>query len=293
MITAKIIADSVAESGIRVTTFQLKFNRFILPEFNTHRMFSRNASSSRAIPVKKLLQNILNDIAYPIHWGANQSGMQAKTELVGWKKISAKVLWKSAAYIACGLAWGLDKLGAHKQIVNRITEPFAHIDVIVTATNYSNFFALRYHPDAQPEIAELAKQMYEQYIASEPKFLLAGVWHLPYITNEEKYSLQYTQNDLIKISVARCARVSYLNHDQSAPDMAKDIKLYERLLGGVPLHASPSEHQCTPDVQEKIVNFHGDLPETKWKHPELHGNLTGWIQYRKTLPNECIKEFNL
>lgn len=217
----------------------------------------------------------------PIHWGAHQSGMQAKNELPGWKKVAARCLWQGAAYAAVGFAWVLDKLGAHKQIVNRITEPFAHIDVIVTATDFNNFFALRYHEDAQPEIHELARVMYEAYRASTPKLLKAGEWHLPYILDEER--LVYSLDDLIKMSVARCARVSYLNHDQSAPDITKDIKLFDRLLVRAPLHASPAEHEGTPDR----------MIDGKWEFPELHGNLTGWIQYRKTLPNEYISEFSV
>ena len=77
----KVIADSISESGKRITTFQLKYPRFIHSEVMTHRVFSRNASSSRAIPVKKMIEQVRNNPAMPIHWGANQSGMQAKNEL--------------------------------------------------------------------------------------------------------------------------------------------------------------------------------------------------------------------
>jgi thymidylate synthase ThyX len=175
--------------------------------------------------------------------------------------------------------------------VNRLLEPFQHITVVVTSTEWSNFFALRCHPDAQPEIKVLAEAMYVQYSASTPKSLLSGEWHLPFIpdtwdfrtsTIEEckYYPFELTNgltatDLLIRRSVARCARVSYLNHDGTAPSLEKDLELYNRLVAGTPMHASPTEHQAMA------------IPNAEMRS----GNFVGWIQYRKTLANENITTF--
>lgn len=275
MIKAEIICDSVAAAtGKRVTTFLLTYPRMVHAELMTHRVFSRNASSSRAIPVKTLLAEVLNNPAHPIYWGANQSGMQARAELEGWKLALAKQLWFKGRYLAYGLAWTLNWAGLHKQIANRVLEPWGHITVVVTATEYQNWFALRTHPDAQPEIRELALIMKDLYDNGSPKELKSGDWHLPFVRDEEltKYGIELC----IKISVARCARTSYLTHDRKETTPEADVSLAVRLIGSIPMHASPAEHQCTPD----------ELTPIGWASKKLHGNLNGFIQYRKLLPGE-------
>lgn len=309
-ISAKIIADSIGPKTARLTTLELKYPRFIHAEFMTHRQFSRNASSSRAIPVERQIEAIIEDTAMPIHWGKNQKGMQADEEndalIYGdfceldmidntLEGITAEAAWLKARDRAIEIAEGFVRAGYHKQVVNRLLEPFSHIHVVMTTSALDNFFGLRRHPDAQPEIKALADVMYEAVQGSTPTFLNPGEWHLPYITERERSYLaspenvQYadvpmTQDDLIKASVARCARVSYKTHDGKDPTMSADLALYDRLVGSTPLHASPAEHQATPD--ELIWNS-AELPD--WKNPHLHGNLQGgWVQFRKTLPNECI-----
>lgn len=272
MIEAKIIADSVSESGKRITTMQVKFHRFILPEFNTHRVFSRNFSSSRAIPTKKLLEQVRNDPAMPVHWGANQAGMQAERELEGDALKNAQFSWRRAAESAASMAEIMADLGAHKQIVNRIIEPYIWANGIVTSTEWENWFELRAHPDAQPEIHELALRMQDAMSASTPRLLKVGEWHLPYITDEEREDEFYqieankSSNMLAKISAARCCRVSYLKHDGTKADVNEDLFLFQRLAGAEPLHASPLEHQATPST---------------YNERHLWGNLFGWTQYRK------------
>lgn len=272
--TAKVIADSVSAEGIRITTFQLKYPRFIHSEFMTHRVFSRNASSSRAIPVMKMLKQVWNDPAMPLHWGQNQAGMQAKAELSGFKRWAAKTLWKAAGRVMCGAAWLMTKVGLHKQVANRILEPWQFIHVIVTATDWDNFFELRDHEDAQPEIRDLAIKMREAMAASAPQLLVGNRWHLPYVTQDEV--AQYGFVLARKLSAARCCRVSYLTHDGRKPSVEEDLKLCERLAGARPIHASPFEHQASPDA----TDWHGN-----WAFPNLHGNLRGWVQYRKFI--EC------
>lgn len=282
-IVVKKILDSVNEYGDRLTTLQLKYPRFIHAEFMTHRVFSRNASSSRAIPVKKIIETIKNDPVFPSYWGKNQPGMQAFEELDEDTIIKAKNVWESAMNSAIKHAEEFIELGVHKQIANRILEPFSHINVIVSSTNWSNFYALRRHKDAQPEIRLLANAMYNSMYQeiqktienSQPKLLKHGEWHLPYIND---YELDNDLDILQKMSAARCARVSYLLHDGKVPSIEDDLNLFERLMGNSPIHATPVEHQGMPDRKIGL----------NWENPNLHGNFTGFIQYRKTFPNECI-----
>jgi len=274
-ISVGVVADSKSRiDGSRITTLQLRYPRFIHAEFMTHRVFSRNASSSRAIPVKKMLRQVWSDPATPLHWGKNQPGMQADTQLTGFKKFVVRSLWKNAGRVVCAFAWGMTKIGLHKQVANRILEPWQFIHVVVTATDWDNFFELRAHPDAQPEIHELAITMMEAMNDSAPKILNVGEWHLPYVRDEESiYNLSY----LLKMSAARCARVSYLTHDGKNPDIEKDLELYDRLIVSKPMHASPIEHQATPmDVE--------DLRETKYS-----GNFSSWVQYRKIVERNATQ----
>lgn len=263
-IEAKIIADSIGKNGVRFTTLQVKFHRFILPEVNTHRVFSRNYSSSRAIPTHKILEQIKNDPAMPVFWGRNQAGMQAKEELQGADRKTVISGWKIAAEEASFLAAQMSNLGVHKQIVNRIIEPFTWSNGIISATDWDNFFEQRIHPDAQPEIQALAIAMKDAMDISEPKYLEEGEWHLPYIRNNE---LHLDIELLKKISAARCCRVSYNKHDGSNPSVEEDLVLFDKLAGSVPMHCSPLEHQATPDYA--FCNSH------------LYGNLRQWIQFRK------------
>jgi thymidylate synthase ThyX len=276
LIEAKVIADSYyvyKGKQQRITTLQLRYHRYIHGEFMTHRVFSRNASSSRAIPVKTVLKQVWNAPAIPVHWGANQSGMQAKAQLEGGKLKMAGRLWKLAGKAACAFAWGMMKVGLHKQVANRILEPWQYISVIVTATEWDNFFALRNHPDAQPEIQELAQKIGVAMTNSTPKLLRKGEWHLPYVLDEEiqEFGATVDAPNLKKASAARCARVSYLTHDGKTPDIQKDIGLHDRLVGSNPIHASPVEHQATPAGDNKF-----------------HKNFRGWIQYREEVENQQL-----
>lgn len=252
-INATILADSISTDGFRLTTLQLRYPRFIHSEIMTHRVFSRNASSSRAIPVERLIQDVIDDPAMPIFWGKNQKGMQAYEELEGRKLTNAKFYWEGALDAAIHQAKAMAELGAHKQIVNRLLEPFAHINTVVTATEWDNFFALRDHPAAQPEIAALARSMRRAMDASEPSVLSGGQWHLPYIRQSERGTLSL--DDAQRVSAARCARVSYMTHDGAVPDAASDLKLFERLAAEK--HYSPMEHQATPAGVYMTRNFRG------------------------------------
>lgn len=288
MISATIIADSISPWGQRITTFQLRYWRGIHSELMTHRVFSRNASSSRAIPVRKMIEQVRNKPAMPIHWGKNQSGMQAKAELSPEPMQQAKEQWLLAAEMAADIAERMNEIGLHKQVANRILEPFQYIEVVLTATDFDNWYELRHHEDAQPEIYELARLMNEAHESSEPKLLGPGEWHLPYITDFEHE--KYPTDVLLQVSAARCCRVSYLRHDGQAPDVAKDIELCERLVGARPLHASPFEHQATPD-EWVDPNWFGRLIGKKsgYSQPDRHGNFRGWVQHRKLIEEKFYK----
>lgn len=260
MITADIITDSISEAGKRITTLSLYYPRFIHSEFMTHRMFSRNASSSRAIPTEKLIQDIIDNPVEPVYWGKNMKGMQAQEELTGDAYEDAQYWWIEARKEALSKARWLHSTGAHKQIVNRILEPYSHIRVCVTATEWDNFFKLRLHPAAQPEMQALAKAMKDAMDASEPKLLTPGQWHLPYVSGEEQAEYGITISKTL--SVARCARVSYRLHDGTPTHMQADEELYKRLL--VEQHISPFEHQASPSVHHNLAS----------------NNLYGWMQYR-------------
>lgn len=278
MIKAEIIADSVGPSGIRLTTFVLTYPRFIHSEFMTHRMISKNAASSRAIPCKKMRRMVLENPAMPISFSQNQAGMQAAGNISVARQLAATAVWKLAGIFACGFHWILEKLGVHKQHANRVLEPWLHMTTIATATDWDNFFALRCHPAAQPEFQALAIAMHKQYTKSSPVSLRAGEWHLPFVLNierlEERVEPRPGVPALLIKSVARCARVSYLNHDGGYCPLAKDTELYNRLLGSQPIHASPAEHQAMAT-----------------ESTAYSGNLRGWIQYRKTIEGENISKF--
>jgi hypothetical protein len=213
--------------------------------------------------------------------------MQATEELPGWRRWVARQLWLLARWPAIAFAYLAMLVGLHKQVANRILEPWMHISVLVTATEWGNFFNLRYHPDAQPEIRELAARMFEAMKASKPRYLrtIKDVvdgkvtetceWHLPYITDEERQ--RFPVETLLKVSAARCARVSHLTHEGKMPTLTEDLALYDRLMKGTPKHASPTEHQARPVVS--FTDF------------SLTGNFKGYVQYRKTIEGEYLPEF--
>jgi thymidylate synthase ThyX len=291
MYRTKILLDSINVCGQRLTTWELTYPRFVHSELMTHRLFSRNSASSRAIPNKKMLENIKNDPVLPVWWGKNQAGMQAKEELDLETREKAIKLWLEARDLMVEKAEEMAVLNVHKQIINRITEPWMFITVLMTATEHDNWWALRCHADAQPEIKWVADDMFKQYRENKPQVLEPGEWHLPlimgltqdqndddticdvwdYVRDTFGDVLANTErvNDILKkISTGRCARVSYLTHDGKR-DFKEDIKLHDRLLESN--HWSPFEHAAEA------------LDEARWI-----GNFVGWKQYRKFFNQEHI-----
>ena len=264
---AQIIAYSTNGSNV-ITTFNLNYPRFIHAELLTHRVFSKNSSSSRAIPIHVMLKSVWSNPAMPVHWGANRPGMQATEELQGWRLHAAKFIWRLASKAAVCFSWLLGKIGLHKQIANRVTEPYQWMNVVLTGTEFDNFYSLRTHKDAQPEFRKLAVMMQEAQKTNRPVYRPVGQgvisWHLPYITLIER--LSFPLDVLLQVSTARCARVSYKLFDGKLSTPEKDKELYVKLVGSVPKHMSPAEHQA----QSSPPSFGS-------------ANFRGWTQHRTFL----------
>lgn len=264
--TAKVIADSINSlNEVRLITMELCYPRCIHAEFMTHRVFSRNASSSRAVPITKMIEEVEKNYFRPIEWGQNKPGMQAGEEMDTTTRVAAEDEWALAVMDAVKHAKRLKDLGLHKQHVNRILEPFAFIRVIVTATEWDNFFSLRISSLAQPEIRDLAEKMRWAQAMSVPKTVDPWDYHAPYLTDEEQWTMN--KDTAMMVSAARCARVSYLNHDGMAPNISKDLMLASRLM--LDRHASVFEHQATPVISS------GFGADTR--------NFRGWRQHRASL----------
>jgi thymidylate synthase ThyX len=279
---ATVIADSVNDKGDRLTTVEATMHRFVLAEFNTHRVFSRNSASSRAIPVSKQIEKISNDPAMPIEYGSNQKGMQAGVPLDSMNSSQADYMWLKARNSAVESAERLSlELGVHKQIANRILEPWMWHTVILTATEFDSFFSQRCSELAQPEIRVVATEIRDAMASSVPEHLNAGEWHLPYIQPDE---VDLPVEDKKKISAARCARVSYMTHD-GVRDISEDINLYNRLVDADPPHFSPLEHVATPYLDNYATI--GGNSDTLRKVPIL-GNFVGWKQLRHFVNGEFI-----
>lgn len=328
MISAKIIALSIAPNGQMIVTWELEYQRFIHAEMMTHRLFSRNAASSRAIPVATIIKQVADNPAMPIHFGKNQSGMQAAEELSPVLQIGVKWAWKMAAKAAVKWAETMVKLGLHKQATNRILEPFQTMKTVMTATCMDNFFWLRNHPDAQPEIRELARLMWEALQAALPNAqqLKPGEWHVPYVFSlhdsegKMRYGSQpigdyptglwkfeeYTLEEALQVSSSCCAQVSYRKLDET---LEKAQFVYSRLVDSEPVHASPFEHQATPmkafyfGCNEEGKTWRAPINKAQnpvtWEKGITHvdrsgnfwsGNFIGWVQHRQLIPNNvCMK----
>ena len=318
MYSVSVVKDSFHRvNGIksRITTFELTFPRFILSEFNTHRVFSRNSASSRAIPAKKQIGAILKGGFVPKSFGTDIRGMQAGPDLAGAAHDQAVEIWTSsrnaAVAHAVALLLGNEKarkytenpdvlnyssvqdellqeldvyakvsraeadheyLNVHKQLANRILEPYSWHTVIVTSTEWDNFFALRANAEAQPEIQTIARMTLEAYEASTPQELTEGQWHLPLVQPDEMGEAIKDPEKWRMVSAGRCARVSYETHNNKR-DTEADVQLFERLYTSG--HMSPLEHVARP---EPGLDENGEL---LWS-----GNFRGWHQWRKDFKNE-------
>lgn len=300
MVKVKIIAHSKSSiTGKEIITWELEYPRMIHSEIMTHRLFSRNAASSRAIPVSKMIDMVRNSPACPVHWGQNQPGMQASLELSGSALDITKEHWRQAAVDAANHAEVMASAGAHKQVVNRILEPFQVMKTVMTATEDDNWFWLRNHNDADPTIHALASVMWEAKQASEPVVLTPNDWHMPYFGDGYWLSgCGIPLEDALAISSSCCAQVSYRKLDDSL-EKAKDI--FAKLIESKPCHASPTEHQATP---MKAADWKYQINLSQWEqtwekgitHVDRQGNLwsgnfKNWVQHRQLIPDNVCNNY--
>ena len=286
---AEVIEHSVGPDGQQAITMKVRFPRIVLAEFNTHRKLSKNTASSRAIPFTKLVDFIRQQPFIPEYWGANQKGMQADKPISEFNQKFATFAWKAAIKSAIGVATTLNKLGVHKQLTNRLIESFGYVTVVFTTTDMMNFLTLRNHRDAQPEIQVLANKIHVAFLASTPTMLKHGQWHLPFVLSSEKQFLPLA--DQLVLSVARCASTSYMTVDGKPMTLQRANEIYYKLIRSDVIHATPFEHQLTPDrkvdIEWRVAKSKKKLKQsTVWETPSKHGNTVGFIQYRKTLANE-------
>lgn len=328
MIEARVICDSVGEHSPRLTTFLTRYPKFIHAEHMRHRTGSYSVSSSRAIPVAKNLEEVRSDElrAAPVWWGREQRGMQSGEELSDepisendWygplpderplpsERQLAKDQWGQAALMAASVAHTLVLRRVHKSIVNRLLEPFLHVNVLWTTAEPGllNFLGLRLDKVAQPEMRALAEAVWRAWNESEPQRLEPGQWHLPFVKNEHDLGLSIPfdlrdrgwSESLIEtarlVSMARCARLSYMSFEtQRRSVIQEDLILADKLITS--RHWSPAEHQATPDTKiswwiDDERNPRKEPDFEQWEHPEQGGNLgPGWRQYRKILPGEAV-----
>lgn len=304
--TAKIIADSISPSGVRLTTFEVEFPRIILAELNTHKMVSKNGSSTRAIPLKTQIDRIRNQPFTPNFWGINKSGMSADEQFEGEELVEAKKIWNSLVERCIESTEILDGKKFHKQIAGRFLEPVMMQKMVLTATDWNNFFWLRNHDAAQPEFHYLADKMYQEFIKSIPVELDYGQWHLPYVVTEFDHGVQtfFDQyGNLIdletakKISMSCCAQTSYRKQDgtvEKADDIMGKLNLNNPIRTENRSHSSPAEHQGTP-----IQHWYQDgVTHLKRKKTDVSdsfcvpysANFRGWVQLRQTLANHDYPE---
>lgn len=276
-ISVKIVKDSITDDGSRLITWCWEYPRMIHAEIMTHRALSRNSASSRAIPAGSLRRRTENAPATPIYWGQNQKGMQANQELEGDALQDACNWWRHGLALMSEHHAHGEALGLHKQIVNRVIEPWMVIAVVVSTTDHANLFHQRKHHAAEPHFQCIANLAWELFHNHMPTYVAPGGWHLPYVDTgiESLGSLHPpTYIDVAKkVSTARCARVSYLTHEGKR-DAVEDIRLHDDLASTIdadePGHFSPFEH-----------------PAMAVGKRERHANFEGWKSYRQFFPKQA------
>lgn len=298
-----VLASRHAITGARLDTTIGRLPKQLLAELNTHRRIggilpaSSNAASSRAIPVSKIIQQVIDDPYVPVKWTKNQSGMQGYEELDEFSRGQVRTAWFLARDHAVNSAQFMANNGAHKQIINRLLEPWMWAIVVMSATEWENFRKLRDHHAAEPAMQEFAKAVGAALDGAEVQTLQPGEWHLPFIADDDWYAASdfvkpgtpegeevYRQKVAIlqPLSVARCASTSYKTVDGFDMTLKRAQKLYDGLLGD-PLHASPFEHVAQADFLSRNYGFTaGD-----YDHPEDHRNFTGFRQLRAFVEREA------
>lgn len=292
--TARVVAYSVSEeTGEKIITFEVETPRLIWSEVMTHRIFSRNGASSRAIPVTTVNELVLTHTAYPARFGKKNKGMQDAGSydgvvIIDGVSYNPEEAWYKAAENAVKFSKAFDEAGYAKQVCNRHTEPYQFMKAVITFTgDGANFFGLRRHCDADPSIYDLADAMKEAMELAPVKHLKAGDWHMPYY--KDGAFIKGRDRGLqkaLKISASCAAQVSYRKLDDSEE---KAEMVYDRLVNSKPVHASPFEHQATP--LKKSIGFrskfvtHVDREGNAWS-----GNFRNWGQHRQIIPENVFED---
>lgn len=272
-VSAKILKYSESrETSKKIATFVVTVPKFVQAHINSRRTLSRNSASSRAMPAYVVRKRVLKDPFIPVEFGKNRAGMRGGEQLGGIKIFFARQAWLLARFVPCFLHSFCEKLGLHKEVTNRLIEPWMFVEVILTGTEWKNFIKLRADNAAQPEMQIIAKDIDRLLRESAPEILETGQWHLPFVSDEEKAFIDH--EILLKVSAARCARVSYKLFDGKSSNPEKDIILCDRLIEQG--HWSPFEHVA------QASNF-----------LENSGNFVGWKQYRKTFKSESGGNYNI
>jgi hypothetical protein len=277
-IAVRAVLKSISPQGRKIASIYARYPLFIHNELLTHRAFSRNSASSRAIPVERMIDSVQRDPVIPTYWGKNQPGMKAEEECSAqvelWHSefgasdcfVDREEAWLHAMHNAVGQARAFEAAGYHKQIVNRLLAPFAHIETLITSTEWENFDALRCHPDAEPHMQDLASAIRAVILPDNWTPLPEFGWHIPFLDERDA---DLSLSDKLKVSVARCAMVSYFDPDGKPTPREKEFERYNKLLSSRPLHASPFEHQAQVDDL--------GLAERHWR------NFTYYRQHRSVI----------
>jgi len=293
---AEILKDSIA-NGQRITTVEATYPRFIHSELMTHRMFSRNAASSRAIPTEKIIDRVRKEPFVPETFNERVKGMGVGNPMTDLAADNCRNYWLAASRDAVWHAHELNREGLDKSRANRLMEPFVWMTTIITATDWENFFALRDHPEAQPEFRIIAGMLREQMNAHEPIELEPDEWHLPLVNYEDEFcEAKETKHweYFAWVSAGRCARSSYDKiHDPETK--AESYSRAEKLKGAG--HMSPFEHQARPFSLAEMKW----IAHTKWllfadaptnesaqlvNSIDYSGNFKYWHQFRKSFKHE-------
>ena len=251
MTSARVVLDSISPDGVRLTTLEVEMPRYLVAQLNTHRAFSRNSASSRAMPIPTVIHRAIDNPVEPAVWAANGAGMQPRGELTGLRKLAAKALWRTGRYAVIGIAYGLAVVGLHKQYTNRWLEMHVMTKVLISSTEWENFFDLRIDAAAQCDMAEVAMAIKKALTFSHPVSVTYNTWHLPYVGHVDGSKPKLSLYKAIAVSASMCAQVSYRSVDDTP---AKAMRVCRALLGGKKIHASPFEHVsvCEPATMQWV-----------------------------------------
>lgn len=261
--SALVLADSTSPHGPRLTTIEATLPRSVAADLLSYRAFSRTMPPNRQLDLKTMIEAVRKDPVNP-----TLTSLTPKAQLLG------KVEWRKALEVAIERAehLGGGDIGMGADVVARLLEPFSWLTIVITSTEWANFFAQRCRPHGQPEIQHLAELMRAAYASSKPEKVAMKEWHLPYIDESERST---PVEKLRMVSIVRCSRVSALNAEGQR-DAEADLALYDKLIGDGDAGGnwSPFEHVATPADDVKF-----------------YGNLRGWRQFRKNFPQENISEY--